>query len=445
MLLFPEQLRKLREAAGLRQVDLARAVGVDIPMYSRYEHGARRPKRQQVEKMARVLNADKNDLIARWLAYGVIDEIANDALAAEAVPFIKHALHINDAKSEERVVEKIIEVPVMGTLKRLTPALPTALARKERTLVASLGASHLPMIIVSDRPEASLSEIENGSVDCVVTSLPAFVDLPQALLVTQVLHRCLADDGSLWIHVADDERAMRLAVAMIDEQGWTMAHKVAWNRDEGTSRAGLQSTVHPVMHFTKGEDYYFDSVALRRDLENAGGSKPKSGGGYRRKIESSTLLTPTQKAAARNALNDALDRLSRGEIADFRLFLRESRIPLSNDSARGRAVNTEGFFLQITPAKDPETLWHIAAERDKRHGGIEVTSQQLVRAVISATCRKNGLVVDPWCNTGNTGRVALEMERRSIVIGNDDALLGELRSDMALKAERPKQATLSLF
>ena len=41
-MLFPEKLRQLRAESGLKQKDIAKKIGVDIPMYSRFEHGERR-------------------------------------------------------------------------------------------------------------------------------------------------------------------------------------------------------------------------------------------------------------------------------------------------------------------------------------------------------------------------------------------------------------------
>ena len=51
-MLFSEKIKQLRIDSGKRQKDLAKAIGVDVPAYSRYEHGERRPKREQVLRLA---------------------------------------------------------------------------------------------------------------------------------------------------------------------------------------------------------------------------------------------------------------------------------------------------------------------------------------------------------------------------------------------------------
>ena len=67
-MLFSDKIKQLRISSGKRQKDLAKAIGVDMPAYSRYEHGERRPKREQVQRLARIFKTDPDELIAMWLA-----------------------------------------------------------------------------------------------------------------------------------------------------------------------------------------------------------------------------------------------------------------------------------------------------------------------------------------------------------------------------------------
>ena len=41
-MLFSDKIKQLRIESGKRQKDLAKAIGVDVPAYSRYEHGGTR-------------------------------------------------------------------------------------------------------------------------------------------------------------------------------------------------------------------------------------------------------------------------------------------------------------------------------------------------------------------------------------------------------------------
>ena len=63
-MLFSEKIKQLRISSGKLQKDLAKAIGVDVPAYSRYEHGERRPRREQVLRLARIFKTDPDELVA---------------------------------------------------------------------------------------------------------------------------------------------------------------------------------------------------------------------------------------------------------------------------------------------------------------------------------------------------------------------------------------------
>lgn len=49
------RLRRVREAAGLTQADIARAVGTTASAVSRWEAGRRRPRADAAERLGRIL------------------------------------------------------------------------------------------------------------------------------------------------------------------------------------------------------------------------------------------------------------------------------------------------------------------------------------------------------------------------------------------------------
>ena len=91
-MLFPEKLRQLRAESGLKQKDIAKKIGVDIPMYSRFEHGERRPKRETVVKLAKIYGTDVEQLVALWLAFAALNEIGTDKLADKALVYLREEL-----------------------------------------------------------------------------------------------------------------------------------------------------------------------------------------------------------------------------------------------------------------------------------------------------------------------------------------------------------------
>jgi len=85
-MLFSNFIRATRENRGVPQRELASALGIDVPLYSRLERGERPVKRDQISIIARTLETDEQDLLKLWLADQVSavlngeSEIANDVI-----------------------------------------------------------------------------------------------------------------------------------------------------------------------------------------------------------------------------------------------------------------------------------------------------------------------------------------------------------------------------
>jgi transcriptional regulator with XRE-family HTH domain len=80
---FGKRIKELREEKGLLQRQLAAELEIDSPLYSKIERGERRAKREQVLKLAKMLETDKEELLTLWLA-GQVYEIVKDEKAAKA-------------------------------------------------------------------------------------------------------------------------------------------------------------------------------------------------------------------------------------------------------------------------------------------------------------------------------------------------------------------------
>ena len=99
-MLFSERIRTLRKEQGVLQRRLAEAIGVDVPMYSRYEHGERHPKRAQVVKLARLLKTDANELVALWLAEEAMNAIGHDKMSGRAAELLRELLAPSSPKTQ---------------------------------------------------------------------------------------------------------------------------------------------------------------------------------------------------------------------------------------------------------------------------------------------------------------------------------------------------------
>ena len=86
VMMFAHRIKTAREEKGLLQKELATALNVDVPMYSRIERGDRNVKREQVLLLSHLLCIEQEELLSLWIAdkvNAIIDnenEVADKAL-----------------------------------------------------------------------------------------------------------------------------------------------------------------------------------------------------------------------------------------------------------------------------------------------------------------------------------------------------------------------------
>lgn len=77
-MLFANKIRQLREDRKLLQRQLAAALEIDTPMYSKIKRGDRPAKRIQVIAIAKLLSTNENELLTLWLADQLIEVVENE-------------------------------------------------------------------------------------------------------------------------------------------------------------------------------------------------------------------------------------------------------------------------------------------------------------------------------------------------------------------------------
>lgn len=77
-MLFGNKIKQLREEKKLLQRQLAAALEIDTPMYSKIETGSRMAKRTQVVALAKLLSTDRDELLTLWLADQIIDIVKDE-------------------------------------------------------------------------------------------------------------------------------------------------------------------------------------------------------------------------------------------------------------------------------------------------------------------------------------------------------------------------------
>ncbi len=311
-----------------------------------------------------------------------------------------------------------------------------------------------PLLIHGDCREA-LSEMPRNSIDCVMTSPPYWGQreydesgigledsveeyISNILEATSEIKRVLKPEGSFWLNLGDryvNKRLMgipwRVAIAMMDDQGWILRNEIIWNKVKGApdnSKDKLRNTHEHIFHFVSSKSYFYDADAIRSNPKEAkvvNGAIVTATGvtgiRYRRQIELSTSLSVKEKQFALAALDSMLNKVRLGELADFRMIIRgQQRVTHSNSikvSGRAKELEENGFyFLKYHPnGSKPGDVWDIIPEdTQKRTLHFSPYPLDLCRIPIASTCPENGTTLDPFCGTGTTLLAAMSMGRRSI-------------------------------
>lgn len=303
-----------------------------------------------------------------------------------------------------------------------------------------------------------LQSLPDASVDCCMTSPPYWNKrqyhdggiglendyrdyITNLLNVFSQVKRVLKPTGSFWLNIGDTYQQKtliglpwRISLRLIDEQGWILRNSIIWDKVKGgpdNTQDRLRNVHEDLFHFVKTpKDYYYNVNAVRTEPRKAKvvngaivSATGVSGVRYKRQVELSTALTNEEKKAALLALKEMLVKVSTGEIADFRMIIRGQQRTTHSDSehvsGRARELKEKGFyFLRYHPeGSKPGDVWEIIPEdSQKRTEHFAPYPEDLCKIPILATCPSDGLVLDPFCGTGTTMKVAMMLGRKSIGI-----------------------------
>jgi DNA modification methylase len=303
-----------------------------------------------------------------------------------------------------------------------------------------------------------LRSFKNESIDCCITSPPywgqrsyagggiGLENKPQDFInnmleITLEIKRVLKPTGSFWLNMGDtySNKSLagipwRIAIKMTDEQDWTLRNSIIWNKHKGgmdSTNDRLRNVHENVFHFVKNaKGYYYDDNAIRNSSRKAIvkngaviSATGVSGISYKRKIELSTSLSAEEKVNAFAELSTILNRIAIGEVSDFRMVIRDQNRATHSDSekvsGRAKELISKGFYFLIYNPNGslPSDVWDILPEdTHKREKHYAVFPEDLCKIPIIATCPIDGIVLDPFCGTGTTNKVAMNLNRKSIGI-----------------------------
>ncbi len=443
-MLFSERIRTLRKEQGVLQRRLAEAIGVDVPMYSRYEHGERHPKREQVVKLARLLGTDAGELVALWLAEEAMNAIGHDKMSGRASQLLLQQLSGNvsstpeaaptppspsdtekeliaqNAQLENRnqelsarnaqlasrnseLVTRNSELETRNTelesrnsepetLNSELTIDPTLLKAPEadaasRTVVASMGHNPMPYYIKGDARQV-MATIEDQSIDCIVTTPPYWnlkkynTESIQAKTMDQYCDELL--------------RVMAEAWRVLKPQGSLWLNLADVYADRALQALPWRIAMHMID---------LQGWTLRNDVV---WNKPL--GEY----------------------GSSLDHLRNVHEFMFHFVKNPDDFYFAEAELR-RYAKQIGEKANVMPGD----VWSIEPEKSAIER-YRVSPEPLCLLPIVATCPRDGIVLDPYCGTGTTCKVAYDVNRRSIGIDINDDRLQRARG-------RVEQKSLSLF
>lgn len=310
-------------------------------------------------------------------------------------------------------------------------------------------------LIEADAQNA-LRQMPASIADCIMTSPPYWQQrsyaaggigeeqtveayLTDLRAVFRQAHRVLKPRGSLWINIDDSyhQKSMqgipwRLVLGMIEDSGWLVRNDVIWSKSGGGLNRSNNRMTHRhehLFHLVKQEDYHFDADAIRQepvlarlDQHEIATATGLTQAACIKRIEATEALSETEKQAATDAVSTIFQDIANGQLHDFRLVLRGSRVTHSDSpkaSARAGRLDDHGFYiLKYDPRGSlPSDVWDLAPDRSTgRENHYAAYPTSLCEKPILATCPAEGVVIDPFVGTGTTLVAALQLGRQGIGI-----------------------------
>ncbi len=81
-------LRNARIENQLKTKEVAQALQIDQALISKFENGSRKPTKEQLTKLANILNLDYDELLVAWLKEKIYSEIGDDDYAQKAMMMV---------------------------------------------------------------------------------------------------------------------------------------------------------------------------------------------------------------------------------------------------------------------------------------------------------------------------------------------------------------------
>lgn len=105
-------LKNAREQKGLKTREVAQLLGIDQALISKFESGSRKPTRDQVIKIASLLEIDLETIMVVWLKEKILYEIGQDEFALKALLVAEEEIRYQSKSSKKKIsktLQKILD------------------------------------------------------------------------------------------------------------------------------------------------------------------------------------------------------------------------------------------------------------------------------------------------------------------------------------------------
>ncbi len=101
-------LKHAREKKGLKTREVAQLLKIDQALISKFENGSRKPTKEQITKLASLLDIDFETLMVAWLKEKILYEIGDDNLALKAMSMVREEIE-NNYKVIKKTISKNLQ------------------------------------------------------------------------------------------------------------------------------------------------------------------------------------------------------------------------------------------------------------------------------------------------------------------------------------------------
>ncbi|WP_269242481.1 Fic family protein [Flavobacterium limnophilum] len=103
-------LKKAREQKGLKTREVAQILGIDQALISKFENGSRKPTKDQIVKLASLLEIDFETLMVAWLKEKILYEIGHDEFALKAMNMVCEEIESSYVAVKKSISKNLLSI-----------------------------------------------------------------------------------------------------------------------------------------------------------------------------------------------------------------------------------------------------------------------------------------------------------------------------------------------